>query len=121
MLSYEIYKFIHLVGLALLVFCLGAICLLMLNGGIRDNKNRKFLAIGHGVGLALLLIAGFGMMARLGLVREWPSWIYVKFAVWISLGGIIALMRRKPEWNKWLWAATLGLVAVAAYAAIFKP
>lgn len=121
MLSYEVYKFMHLVGLALLVFCLGAICLLMLNGRSRDFEHRKILMIGHGVGLALLLIAGFGMLARMGLVREWPSWIYVKFAVWLSLGGIITLMSRKPEWNKWLWAVTITFVGVAAYAAIFKP
>ncbi len=121
MLSYEVYKFMHLVGLALLVFCLGAICLQMLNGKSRDFQNRKILMIGHGVGLALMLIAGFGMMARLGLTAAWPSWIYIKFVVWLSLGLITAVMLRKPKWNKWLSIATIALVATAAYAAIFKP
>lgn len=121
MLSYEVYKFIHLIGLTILVFSLGAICLQMLNGRSREFQNRKPFMIAHGVGLTLLLVAGFGMLARLGMMGAWPSWIYIKFAVWIALGGIIGLMRRKPEWNKGLWAATIALVGLAAYAAIFKP
>lgn len=121
MLSYEIYKFIHLIGLALLAFCLGAFCLQMLSGRSRDFTHRKLLTIGHGVALTLMLVAGFGMMARLGIVGTWPKWIVIKVAVFLILGGIIAIMRRKPEWNKWLGAVVIALIGVAAYSAIFKP
>ena len=121
MISYEIYKLIHFIGLTLTVFSLGALAFQMLNHRAKDFQNRKFLAIGHGVGLFLLLLGGFGMLARLGIVQGMPTWVWLKIIIWVLVGAIIAPMRRKPEWSPWLWAIAIGLVIAAAWVALFKP
>jgi len=121
MISYEIYKFIHLTGLAITVFSLGALALQMLNQKTAEFKNKKAIAIGHGLGLFMLLLGGFGMLARLGLARDMPTWVWIKIVIWLLVGAILVPMKRKPQWGSWLWIAVLALVSAAAWVAIFKP
>lgn len=121
MISYEIYKLIHFIGLTLTVFSLGALAFQMHNHKSADFKNRKYLGIGHGLGLFLLLLGGFGMLARLGLAREMPTWVWIKLTIWLLIGALIAPLRRKPEWSHWLWAVGIFLVSAAAWVALFKP
>lgn len=121
MISYEIYKFIHLVGLTITVFSLGAMALQMALQRSADFKYRKLIASGHGIGALLLLLGGFGMLARLGIVQNMPTWVYIKIAIWLVVGALIVPMKRKPQYSSWLWALTIILVAAAAWTAIFKP
>ena len=114
MLSYHAYKLIHLIGVFLLLISLGGQL-------VRADSSawRKYLKISHGIGLLLLLIAGFGLLARLGI--GWPLWIQLKILVWVTLGFMPMLLRRVPSSAKIFWWVVLGFTTFAAYLANFKP
>ena len=90
MLSLETYKFIHLAGVIFLFVSLGAYL------AISSNKaalSKRLIAITHGTAVVVILVAGFGLLARLGFsgVQSWPLWVWVKLAVWLILAAMILL------------------------------
>ena len=124
MLSYELYKVIHILGIALIVTALGGVALHALNGGLkRDNRARALVAALHGTGMLLVIVAGFGMFAR----RELPQsamlsgWLITKVVVWILLGVAIALPYRRLTLARLMLVAVPLLAGLAAYMAICKP
>jgi hypothetical protein len=119
-MSYEIYKILHLLGLSLVVLSLGGIILHVINGGSKESNGfRKGAMITHGVGLLLLLVAGFGMLARIG-IHSVPPWVGGKLVIWLLLGAFAAVVYKKPAIAKKLWIAVPCLVVVAAALAIYK-
>jgi hypothetical protein len=120
MLSYEIYKLVHLFGIIMLFMSVGGVMLYALNGGTKaDNTWRKTAAITHGIGLVFVLVAGFGMLARRNI--GWEGWVFVKLFIWIVLGGITGLIYKLGSRGQWLWYIVILLGVIAAYMAIFKP
>ncbi|HRC84159.1 MAG TPA: hypothetical protein PK413_00965 [Thermoanaerobaculia bacterium] len=118
-MSIELYKLLHLLGVVLLFFALGGFALRAFSGGSASEDGRKIAAITHGVGLVLLLVSGFGLLARYGL--GFPTWAMVKVGIWLLLGGAIALLRRMP-WYAAIWWVVVPLLGLtAAYLGIFKP
>ncbi len=121
-MPYEFYKLLHIIGIFLLFMSLGGMALHGINGGTKqDNSARKLLAIGHGIGLLLMLVAGFGLMARLQIASNWPLWIWPKIIVWTLLGGASALVYRKAAISRAMWFVILTLGSLAAFSAIYKP
>ena len=121
-MSYQFYTVLHLIGIFLVLVSLGGICLHMLSGGTRDYPFRKWVGAWHGVGLLITLIAGFGLAAKLGIGRGGlPFWIIVKLCVWLILGGLPALLYRKPKLAKLNWFLIVALAVLAAAMAIYKP
>lgn len=119
-MSYETYKILHLLGLTLVVLSLGGIIVHAINGGTKaTNAFRKGTVITHGVGLLLLLVAGFGMLARLG-IHSFPGWVVGKILIWLALGAFVALAY-KQKIAKRLWFAVPVLVLIAATLAVTKP
>jgi hypothetical protein len=122
MLSYEIYKLFHLFGIIMLFVSVGGIMLYALNGGTKvDNTWRKTAAITHGIGLVFILVAGFGLLARVGMSWPWPGWVFVKLIIWLVLGGVTGLIYKLSSRGQWLWYVVILLGVIAAYMAIFKP
>jgi peptidoglycan/LPS O-acetylase OafA/YrhL len=121
-MSYEFYKVLHLLGILVLFTAMGGLAMVTLRGGTDEEKKaaRKPLMILHGVALLVIFVAGFGLMARLGMMGGgWPIWIFGKLGVWLVLGGAIAMLKR-PMGNTWyLLLPVIG--AIAAALAIFKP
>ena len=114
-----IYNFLHIVGLIMIYSALGGMATYAANGGEKvENLWRKKLAMVHGIGLFLMLLGGFGMLARLGIHFPWPGWVSVKVAIWLFLGGCIALSYRKP---KIAFAAAIVAGSIAAFLALWKP
>ena len=113
MLSYSVYKFVHLIGLASIFFALGAF-----SQRSDSNPSPKWVSIAHGVGLFLALLGGFGMAARLKLDLTQP-WVLFKVFVWLSIGAYIAIHKRKPELASKVRLGVLLLAAVAGYLGIF--
>jgi hypothetical protein len=111
----EVYKVLHLLGIMLLFASLGGMAVLGLRGGEEREVTplRKLLSITHGVSLLVVFVAGFGLMARLGIMSGWPTWIYIKIALWLVLGGATVLVRRTPELGR-VWLLLLPLVGGAA-------
>ena len=123
MLPTEFYKVLHVLGIMLLFASLGGLAVLGLRGG--DDREtgslRRVLMIGHGVAMLVVFVAGFGLMARLGIMSGWPVWIYIKMALWLVLGGAVALVRRVPEMGR-VWLFLLPVVgAAAAWVAFTHP
>jgi hypothetical protein len=119
----EVYKLLHLLGIMLLFASLGGMAILGLRGGEEREVAplRKLLTIGHGVALLVVFVAGFGLMARLGIMSGWPTWIYIKLALWLVLGAAVAVVRRTPELGR-VWLFLLPLVgAAAAWVAFTHP
>jgi hypothetical protein len=50
-----------------------------------------------------------------------PHWVYGKLAIWLVLGGSLALAKRKSQFGVTLIFAWIVLGALAAYLAIYKP
>ena len=120
-MPYEIYKSIHLLGVMLLFSSLGA---LAVQGMLREHPAsasvRKLLIATHGVALVLLLVAGFGLIARINMSVTAP-WVIGKVLIWVALGAATILPKRMPT-HGGLWFFTfVGLGLVSAGLAIYKP
>ena len=115
------YKILHYVSIMILFFAFGGVILGAWNAGGRQFANRKLFTVLHGVGLFFLLLSGFGQMAKLGIVKGWPTWVVVKLVLWLILGGLLSAALRKPSFNKYLWIILLALGTYAAYLGHLKP
>jgi hypothetical protein len=103
-MPYDAYKIIHLVGIAALALGLGG----MMAGG----ANKKAFSILQGLGLLVMLVSGFGLLAKLHL--GFPHFAMVKVALWVALGMLPLILRkcRVPLAGGMLIALTLvGLLA----------
>ena len=120
-MSYEFYKILHLTGLVLLFSGLVSLLTLKVVGAEVNGPAKKFAFITHGIGLFFILLSGFGLLARLNLVRDLPNWIYVKLAIWLYFGLTIALIKRKGQLGWMLYIPMLVIFIAAAYVAINKP
>ena len=111
--SYTLFLLLHIVGIVLLFMALGGLALHGIAGGTREtNPARGLLGATHGVGLLLIVIAGFGMLGvKYG--GAMPGWVHPKLLAWIGLAAAPALLARKPGASKAVWfvAPLLGLLA----------
>jgi hypothetical protein len=120
MISLNVYKLVHILGILLTFTAVGGLSLHALNGGTKaTNAGRRLVTLSFGVGLFLILLGGFGMLARLGIGL--PVWIWVKIAIWISVGGLLAVPYRKPELARAVWLGSVALGIVAAWIGLYKP
>ncbi len=120
-MPYEVYKMIHLTGIFLLISGLMMAFAITSSGHILAGRIKTFSFATHGIGLVLILVSGFGLLARLGLAREMPMWAYVKFAIWGIFAIYISVLKRKGQLGWPLYVAMLGVFMFASWLAIFKP
>ncbi len=113
-MSYEFYKVLHLVGLVTLFTALGALAFV-------PADRRKPLMMIHGIATVVMLVAGFGLLARLGLIGSLGAWVYGKLAIWLVMGAAPVVLRRKPDMALTLLLVSIALGAVSAFLAIYKP
>jgi hypothetical protein len=124
MFSHPFYNVVHIVGIVLAMSALGATAIHALNGGTRQtNRARALVAALHGVGVLLILVGGFGMLARLGFRHgaNFPGWLWVKLAVWVAVAALVVVPYRRPALAKPVYVALPILGGLAAYMAIYKP
>jgi hypothetical protein len=117
-MSYEFYRVLHVIGIILLFASLGGLAAI---GGTTDHRLRRLAGILHGVAVAVILIAGFGLLARLGMFGGFPPWIWVKLGIWLTLATSVLPLRRKPELAPWLFLMFPLLGGIAAWLAVYKP
>ncbi len=115
-MSPSLYKVLHILGVLLAFGALGGMILQAMNG---SREKSKLAGITHGIALLLILISGFGMLAKLSY--GFPIWVILKIVIWLLIGGSIALIRRMPQHATIFWWAMPLLGAFAAYLAIYKP
>jgi hypothetical protein len=122
MISYSVYKIVHLVGVLMVFLALGGVVTSAINGGLKDHAWRKPMAITHGIGLLLSLVGGFGLLARIGVSHGGlPGWVVAKLGIWILFAILIRVVSKKPNWAKPVWPFMIILGAMAAYLAGSKP
>jgi len=107
-----IYHILHLTGIIMLFLGYGALLGRSLAGS-DDSRVKKLGSITSGIGLLLIFIAGFGLITKMGYSFAAP-WILVKLLIWIALGGLIALINRKPALAGLLWWVLIGLGILAS-------
>ena len=129
-MSITFYKILHLAAALSLFAVLGGVLMTAANGiGKEKNRWRKKAAIVHGVGLVILLVSGFGLLAKNGL--SFPAWATIKMVLWLVLGGLLPFAYRQARQatssgddtvdekaSDLLWWLLLGVGFLAAYVGV---
>ena len=119
MFSILFYKVMHLAGLFVAFMGLAGLVGAAIMGVEKSARRRALIF--HGVGLFFALVGGFGLAARLGLVAGLPGWVHAKIAVWLVIGMLPIVIKRKPEWATAVWFSAPFLGLAAAYLGVYKP
>ena len=117
-MSYEFYKILHVFSVLLLFTSLGTLAASVRS---EDRRLRRLAGVAHGVALAIIFVAGFGLLARLGMFGSIPAWAWLKMGLWVVLAMIVIPLRRKPEWTTALWALIPIVGGLAVWLAVQKP
>ncbi len=126
MFSRDIYEIVHVIGIALVMLAFGGIASHATDGGSWKGAGaRRALKLAHHGGMFLILLGGFGMLARIGVaaggIASFPGWLWAKIAVFLVLGGTVALPYRRPRLAWPAFFAMPLLVGLAVYFALYKP
>ena len=105
-MSLTFYNILHVIGGLLLI--LGFLIQL-------SAKSIKKGMMLHGIGLVILLVSGFGQLAKLGIFGHMPTWAIVKLVLWLVLGGIPVLAKRKVVSRPVMVGIALVIAGFAAY------
>jgi len=120
--SYFSYKLIHYLGIFLLIAVVG---LALGRRSVLDGEDplrRRWNAL-HGTALFIILLGGFGLMARIGVAHgePFPGWLWVKFGIWALLAGTLLAARRWPSRSLALVGLIPLLAVLAGWVAFRKP
>ncbi|MGH7585768.1 MAG: hypothetical protein ACREMH_05935 [Gemmatimonadales bacterium] len=119
-MTFDAYRYLHFLGLFLLFLGLGAVFFHAATGGEKRIPARPLAMVTHGLGSVLVLVGGFGMLARLGVAAGGlPGWLHPKLAVWLLLSVAVALPYRRPSLARPAFVLLPVLGAIAAWFGIF--
>ncbi|HEY0931643.1 MAG TPA: hypothetical protein VGE27_17100 [Gemmatimonas sp.] len=124
MFPHQFYEILHVLGIALLFSAIGGVAVHAANGGTKANSNtRALVSAVHGIGMLLILVGGFGMLARIGFAHgtNFPGWLWVKLIIWLAFGGLALLPYRKPALAKPFLLLMPVLAGIAVYMVLYKP
>ena len=111
----EFYKFLHIISAILVLMALGSAAA---NSAVKA-AGQKLYGMLHGIGILIMLVAGFGALAKLGM--NFSGWVITKIVLWVVLGGMLTLIKKMPDKAMLLWYASFAVAAIAALMAIYKP
>ena len=111
-MSPAFYHIIHVISVVLLASAFGAL-------STGDQSARKGAMMKHGIALVLLLISGFGFIAKAKGSYTSP-YVLVMYAVWLALGVLPVLAKKRILRPGDMGKVALLLAAVAAYAGYAK-
>jgi uncharacterized membrane protein SirB2 len=83
--------------------------------GNPDPANRKQTMIVTGIATLLVLVSGFGLMAKLHPTEYTSLWVIVKLVCWLGLSALAGMVYRRPHLRGMLAAVALGLILVALF------
>ncbi len=101
-----VYNNIHFVGVGFLA--VGFLALLS------ASSAKKGMML-HGIGLLILLVSGFGQLAKLNMSAHMPTWVIVKIVLWLVLGALPVLAKRHVLPRGVVVGLAFVLMAFAAY------
>lgn len=120
----DFYEILHIIGIAMLFVAIGGVATHAANGGTKaGSQTRPLMGTMHGLGALLILVGGFGMLARMGFQHgaNFPGWLWVKLIIWVILSAIVLLPYRRPALAKPFLVVLPLLAGVAVYMALYKP
>jgi hypothetical protein len=117
-MPYQFYQIIHLIGVFMVFIAYGGLIVRSATGS-QDRGIRRLGVLTSSIGLFLILLGGFGLLARLNY--GWPGWVLVKIVIWVVLGALIAVINRKPEYSQLTWWTTILLGVIALLLVVLKP
>jgi uncharacterized membrane protein SirB2 len=79
-----------------------------------DPVNRKQTMIITGIATLLVLVSGFGLLAKLH-ANQFEAWVIVKLVCWLGLSALAGIAYRRPHLRGVLAAIALGLILVALF------
>lgn len=124
MMSYAAYKVVHFLGIFTMVIALAAAAMHALRGGTRaDNPYRRVLGAAHGIAALLIVVGGFGMLARMGALAAGglPAWVYLKLLIWFALALAMTVPYLGRVYARALLIALPLLTVAAGATALYKP
>jgi len=107
------YSLLHVLGVILLT----AFTFQAFAAPTPANKKRVMMLTG--ILSLVVLVAGFGLLAKLGY--GFPGWIVLKLVCWLGISAMAGIAFRAPAKAGLLTAATVVLLVIALYAVYFKP
>ena len=110
-MDYNFYKITHLIGISVLALGVGG----MMAGG----EKRKTFAMLQGIGLLVMLVTGFGLLAKLGL--GYPHFAMVKTALWLLIAMLPVIFRKLKTPLPVCILISLTLVGIMAWLGVMKP
>ncbi len=110
-MDYAFYKIIHLVGLAILAIGLG--------GMVAESSNRRTFVMLQGIALLILLVSGFGILAKLKL--GFPHFAMVKAVLWLVIGMLPLIFRKLKIRICFAITISILLITIAAWLGVTKP
>ena len=116
----EVYKVIHITGVATMLFALGGLCFHALGGGAKKHDGRRGMMMTHGIGLLLSLVGGFGLLVRKGFSMG-DGWVILKISIWLAFGLMTMMLYRNQRLNKMFLILTILLVITAVLLVQYKP
>ena len=105
------YKIIHLIGISILGLGVGG----MMAGG----EKRKTFAICQGIGLLVMLVSGFGLLAKLH--PGYPPFAIVKTVLWVVIAMLPLLFRKLKTPLGVAIIVSVTLVGIMAWLGVMKP
>ena len=118
-MSHTVYNLLHLFGVMLMFAALGG-SVAAAAGGNASPPLKKLAGMVHGIALVIILVGGFGMLARLGITGAWPLWVWLKLVIWLLFGAATVVIRRAGGVTGWLLVLLPVLGGVSAWLALFR-
>ena len=104
-----IYKIIHFIGLFVLFLGIGS----LIATDPRKPASLRRPAMVHGIGLFLILVSGFGLVAKLN--TGFPIWMIVKILILLLFGAMIVVIKRRLIPTPAIYILAIVLGGIAAY------
>ena len=114
-MSPTLYSFLHVASAFLLV---GFTFFVFASPKLPENR-RKTVII-SGLLSLVMLVGGFGLVARL-YDNQWHVFILIKLGCWLGLAAMAGLAYRKPAQVRTMAYISRLLVLVAVWAVYFRP
>ncbi len=106
------YHIAHIIGLIFVFVGFGALL---------SSETSRSAMKWHGIGLVISLISGFGLLAKLQIFATMPTWVWIKIALWLVLGGLPVLARRKVLSPTVVMLLAVAVAGFMGYLGYLKP
>lgn len=115
MISYEVYKILHI--LSIVVFFSASTAAFF-------TDLPRYMKIISGVATLFIFVAGMGLLARIGLDHGagFPFWVWAKMAIWLVLAILLPVgAKRAPQSARLpILGVAFALLAASHYFALYR-